>query len=191
MSDRIKASVSRSRDVNMFGELSHANRVLLENAKAKNEGSFYEFMSCLIFAAFKHEAFVNHLGFAILTNWPELERQRHSDKQQAVLNALKITIDIGRRPFQTLHDLFYARDALAHGKPESISIDAVVEKGTREELRRRKPVTKWESLCTLEFADRAYEDTEKIAELLWNAAGFDVLDLRARSHQYSILEIPR
>lgn len=191
MEDHIKAKVSRSRDVNMFGELSHANYVLLDNAKRKNDGYFYEVMSCLVISAFKHEAFINHLGYAILPNWNELERKRHSDKQNAILTELAVSIDKGKRPFQTLHALFDARDELAHGKPQSLTHDSVVETGPREEMRRRKPLTKWESLCTLDFAQRAYDDTENIAELLWTSAGLDVHDLRACGHSYSISEISR
>ncbi len=175
----------------MFGELSHANYVLLENAIRQNDGYFYELMSCLVIAAFKHEALINHLGYALLPNWQELERERHSDKQKAILRELGLSIDIGRRPFQTLHDLFDARDELAHGKPELLTHDSVVKSGSREQMRRRKPLTKWESLCTLEFATRAYDDTEEIAVLLWTSASFDLHDLRARGHAYSISEIHR
>lgn len=187
----MKSTVSRSRAVNMFGELSHANRVLLENAKRQNDGYFYEIMCCIVVAAFKHEAFINHLGFKLLPNWNELERKRHSDKQDAILTKLGLTIDRSRRPFQTLRDLFHARDELAHGKPQLLTHDSVVESGSREQMRRRKPLTKWESICTLEFAQRACDDTEEIAELLWKSAGFDLRYLRARGHSYSISEIPR
>jgi hypothetical protein len=175
----------------MFGELSHANYVLVENGTRQNDGYFYELMSCLVIAAFKHEAFINHLGYALLPNWHELERERHSDKQNAILKELGLSIDIGRRPFQTLHDLFDARDSLAHGKPELLTHDTVVVTKSREQMRRRIPLTKWESLCTLKFAKRAYDDTEEIADLLWTSAGFDLHDLRARGHSYSISEVPR
>ena len=190
MEDHIKAKVSRSRNVNMFGELSHANYVLLDNAKRQKDGFLYEVMSCLVFAAFKHEAFINHLGYALLPNWHELERKRHFEKQNAILTKLGLSIDKGQRPFQTLHDLFAARDEIAHGKPQSLTPKPNVESGPREDMRRRKPLTKWETLCTLSFAHRAYKDTEEIAELLWSSAGFDMHELRARGHSYSISEIP-
>lgn len=189
--DRIKAKVSRSRILNMFGELSHANNVLLENATRQNDGYFYEIMSCLVITAFKHEAFINHLGYALIPNWSELEREKHFDKQNTLLTSLGISVDTGRRPFQTLRDLFTARDALAHGKPELLTDDSVVERGSKEQMRRSKPLTKWESLCTLDFAKRAYEDTEAITKLLWTSAGFDLKQLRSRLHSYTISEIPR
>ena len=191
MEDRIKAKVSRSRGINMFGELSRANYVLLENAKRQNGGYFYELMSCLVFTAFKHEAFINHLGYKLLPNWNELERERHSDKQGAIFEELGLAVDKGQRPFQTLRDLFHARDELAHGKPQLLTHESLVETGSREQIRRRKPLTKWESLCTLEFAQRAFDDTEEIAERLWTSAGFDLDYLRVRGHSYSISEIPR
>lgn len=191
LEDHIKAKVSRSRSVNMFGELSHANYVLLDNVKLKRDGNFYEIMSCLVVTAFKHEAFINHLGYALLPNWNEFERERHSNKQSAIIAELGIPIDSGRRPFQTLHALFDARDELAHGKPQLLVHDSVIETGTREDIRRRKPLTRWESLCTLNFAQRAYDDTEAIANTFWALAGFDVHELRSRGHSYSISEIPR
>lgn len=175
----------------MFGELSHGNYVLLDNAKQQKDGYFYEIMSCLVVAAFKYEAFINHLGYALLSSWHELERERHSDKQSAILTELGVSIDKGRRPFQTLYDLFYARDELAHGKPQLLVHDSVTETRDREDMRRHKPLTKWESLCTLNFAERAYDVTESIADSLWTSAGFDVHDLRSSGHSYSISEIPR
>ena len=62
MDTKIDARVSRSRNVNMFAELSHGNWSILDRAKEKRDGYHYELMSCLMFTAFKHEAFINHLG---------------------------------------------------------------------------------------------------------------------------------
>ena len=59
MNKRIKATVTREREVNMFAELSHGHSVLLDNAKQKRDGYLYEAMSCLVIAAFKSEAFLN------------------------------------------------------------------------------------------------------------------------------------
>jgi hypothetical protein len=186
LEDKIRATISRSRNVNMFGELSQANWVLLENAMKKLPGYSYELMSCLVFAAFKHEAFINHLGFRVIPDWSAIERSSHCAKLEKLSAHLDVTIDKETRPFQTLRDLFAARDEIAHGKPVLLTHENVVETGTREELRRKKPLTKWESLCNLEFAKQAYEDTEQIAELLWKAASLDPNELRSRGHAYSI-----
>jgi hypothetical protein len=174
----------------MFGELSKANLVLLQNATKERSGHFHELITCLVFAAFKHEAFINHLGFKLISEWNAIERSPHRDKLEKLSTHLGVAIDKERRPFQTLHDLFEARDASAHGKPDHLTHENVVESGTPEELRRKKPMTEWESLCTVEFAKRAYDDTEQIAELLWGAAALDRSELRSRGHGYSISTNP-
>ena len=186
MDTEIDARVSRSRNVNMFAELSHGNWSILDRAKEKRDGYHYELMSCLMFAAFKHEAFINHLGYALIPNWNDLERKPNREKMAVITNELNITIDIGCRPFQTLRNLFRARDQIAHGKPSYLTHANVLESGDREEMRRKKPQTEWESLCTFEFAQQAYDDTEKIADMLWESAGFARNDLRSRSHGYAI-----
>lgn len=191
MPDRIKAVVSRSRDVNMFAELSQGHRVLVENTVELRDGYTYEAMSCLIVAVFKFEAFLNNIGSHLFSFWDELERLPHKNKLAVIAKHLQVGTDFGSRPYQTIIELFKARDQLAHGKPQSLNHDNIVEHGTREELRRKKPLTKWESLCTIEFAQRAYEDTEQIAETLWESAGFDLVYLRSKGHSYSISEEPQ
>lgn len=186
MTMKIDATVSRERDVNMFAELSHGNWSILDRAKEKRDGYHYELMSCLMFAAFKHEAFINHLGYALIPNWNDLEWKPNREKLDIIAAELSITIDNGRRPFQTLRNLFRARDHIAHGKPSYLVHDNVRESGDSETMRRKKPQTEWESLCTFKFAQMAYDDTEKIADMLWNAAGFNPHALRSRGHSYTI-----
>ena len=190
MSERIKAIVNRNRDVNMFAELSHGHRVLVENTLEQRDGYLYEAMSCLIVAAFKFEAFLNNIGDQLFPFWAELERLPSRNKLAVIAKHLELDLNFGARPYQTVTELFKARDQLAHGKPRSLS-HKKVEAGTREELRRKRPLTEWESLCTIEFAQRAYDDTEEIAETLWASAGFDRADLRPSGHSYSISALPQ
>ena len=190
MTEKTEARVSRSRNVNMFAELSYGNWCILDRTKEKRDGYHYELMACLIFAAFKHEAFVNHLGYALVPDWDELERKPNATKMDAIAAHLNIKIDKGRRPFQTLRNLFRARDQLAHGKPSFLATNNN-ESGDREAMRRKKPQTEWETLCTFEFVQKAYDDTEEIAEMLWAAAGFDRHELRARGHAYTISTEPQ
>ncbi len=98
-------------------------------------------------------------------------------------------IDPGKRPFQTLTTLFQARDRIAHGKPELIETVATKD-GYPNELDAEKPQTKWEAVCTLEFAERAFEDTEQIALMFWDASGLDKLDFRQNGFSYSISSLP-
>ena len=49
----------------------------------------------------------------------------------------------------------------------------------------------WEEHCTLEFARRAYEDTEAIMRQIHLAAGLDEADLRRSGHSYTISDVTR
>ena len=98
-------------------------------------------------------------------------------------------MDRGKRPFQTLTELFQARDGIAHGKPELIET-VIIKDGLPNELDAEKPQTKWEAICTLDFAERAYEDTEQIASIFWSASGLDTLEFRRNGFSYSISSLP-
>jgi hypothetical protein len=112
----------------------------------------------------------------------------HENKLEILATHLNVEMDSGKRPFQTLTALFQARDGIAHGKPELIEIVAIKD-GLPNELDTEKPQTKWEAICTLEFAERAYEDKEQIAILFWNASGLDTLEFRQNGFSYSISSI--
>jgi hypothetical protein len=112
----------------------------------------------------------------------------HKNKLEILATHLNVEMDPGKRPFQTLSSLFQARDGIAHGKPELIETIAIKE-GLPNELDAKKPQTKWESICTIEFAERAYEDTEQIATLFWKASGLDPAELRQDGFSYLISSI--
>lgn len=178
--------VNRDREVNMFGELSHANHVILENSRRENDGCFHEFLSSILISAFKFEALLNHLGTKLLPYWSEMDYLRVENKMNVLCSHLEQIIDKGRRPFQTITELFRFRNAVAHGRPESLSERERLESGNLEEIRRKQPLTDWEKLCTIEFAERADADTEEIAAQLWTAANLPKEELHSRCHEYSI-----
>ncbi len=184
---RVKAKVKRSRDVNTSAELSHANWVLLQNTEQKRDGWFYECLTTIVVAAFKFEAYLNHVGKALFPSfWSEMERLSHKQKRRIICAHLHILEADGKRPWQTLGDLFRFRNCVAHGRSEILDPPEVVEVGEIEDLRRKKPLTKWEEGCTIEFARRAYEDTEAIMRQIHLAAGLDEADLWRSGHSYRI-----
>jgi len=185
----VKSQITATRHVNVFAELSHGNSVLLENAKERRPGYHYETLASVVMAAFKFEAFLNQLGFLVLPFWTSIERLPHKNKLEILATHLNVEIDRGKRPFQTLAELFQARDGIAHGKPELIET-VIVKNGMPNELDAEKPRTKWESICTLDFAERAYEDTEQIALILWDASKLEKLEFRRNGFSYSISSLP-
>ena len=112
----VKAKVKRRRDVNTSAELSHANWVLLENAEQKREGWFYECLVTIVVAAFKFEAYLNHVGNVLFPSWwAEKERLSHRQKRKLICAHLNIAETDGERPWLTLADLFRFRNLVAHG----------------------------------------------------------------------------
>jgi hypothetical protein len=184
-----KSKITAERHVNVFAELSHGNHVLLENAKERKAGYHYETLASIIVAAFKFEAFLNHLGFLIIPFWTSIERLPHKNKLEILTKHLDVKVDRGNRPFQTLTELFQARDGIAHGKHEFLQVESIKD-GLPNELEADQPKTRWETICTLEFAEQACEDTERIAEILWEASGLEKVMLRHNGFTFRISSPP-
>jgi hypothetical protein len=186
---RVRARVKRERYVKTFAELSHANWVLLENVEQQPSGWFYECMAAILTSAFKFEAYLNHVGEATFPYWAEMERLPHKAKLNIIRKHFGLASRDGCRPYQTLTDLFRFRDALAHGKSEYLDPPETIEIGHAEELRRKKPLAQWEELCTMDFAKRAYEDTEEIIRQIQESAGLDISDLFCGGHSYKLSDM--
>jgi hypothetical protein len=187
MTDRqIIARVKRKREFRAFAELSHADWVLLENAREQREGWLYECMASILISAFKVEAYINHAGKALFPYWDEMDRLPVKSKLNIIRSHLGMDTKDGQRPFQTLHDLFEFRNDLAHCRDEILDPPESIEEGDVEEIRRKYPQTSWESKCTVEFAERANKDTEDIIKELHSKAGLPENDLRRAGHGYSL-----
>jgi hypothetical protein len=186
-SRRVRAEIERSRSFRGFAELCQAHWVILENAKTKRDGWLYECLTANILAAFKMEAYFNHSGLLLFANWDKIERGLSKRKK---LDKILAKIGLVRMPdderLATLESLFELRDGVAHARTQELSQSVTVEEGDIEELRRRKPLTKWEALSTIKFATLAYEHTESLIEEIHAAAGFDPADLHRSGHSYSL-----
>jgi hypothetical protein len=189
--ERVRATVKRAREVRVFAELSHANWVLLENARHGRPGYFYECMTTILMSAFRFEAYLNYVGEAVFPFWEEMERLPWRSQLRIVRAQLKLQSSDGTRPYQTLIALFRFRDSLAHGRDEQLNEPEVTEIGHLEELRRKRPLTHWEQLCTVEFAERAYADTEAIIREIHQCASLPEEELSRGGHSYSIRDVQR
>ena len=144
-------------------------------------------MTVILLAAFKLEAYLNHVGERLFPYWNEMESLSIKSKLEIIRQHVGLPNTNGERPFQTITPLFRFRNAIAHGKSEFLETDTE-ETGTIEELRRRKPLTKWEEWNTLEFAERATSDINDVIEALHSAAGLNADDLRLMGHGYTIYD---
>jgi len=168
----VKAEIKRERQVNTFSQLSNANWHMLEIARKPQSGCFYDYMSCLLFAAFTFEAYLNHVGEKLFPFWKDIESISTGSKLNIICCQLGIKPDFSRRPYQTEKKVFEFRNAIAHGKSEFISEEKQIVKDEIEKIRRKHPLTKWEKLCTLKNAEESYEDIRVIMKEIHHAAGF-------------------
>jgi len=164
-----KVRVSKKRQVKTYVELWHASNVMLEKARKDQDGSLHHIMASLTFTAFMLEAYLNHLGPKVLACWDELERQLSPlSKLSLIAEKLGFEMDKGRRPYQTVLEVFTLRNRLAHGKSEVLTVNdeicGINEKFAKLIFERLN--TKWEDYCTLDNAERALRDTETVIKEL-------------------------
>jgi hypothetical protein len=164
-----KARVTKERDVRTHAELWHTSNCLLDAGREQIQGSAHQFRASLIFRAFCVEALLNWLGAHLIQHWKYLERLKPQEKLDLLCDVLQLEPDYASRPWQIVKELFAFRNALAHGKPETLrdesleDMDDHLDRKLGDFLR-----TDWERLCTEQNAVKAQEDVRDIVTLLFN-----------------------
>jgi len=158
-----------SREVRTFVDLHHGADVLIGKSDAEERGSYYTTMGALLLTAFTFEAYLNHLGSAVLPFWEHIESIRVMDKYAVLCKHFGIDPDFSKRPHYTLRRLFKFRNAIAHGKSQIL--EESKEVSLRTDPYKHSPRTHWEEYCTNENAKQAQADVEAVVIELNVAAG--------------------
>ncbi|MBN1862310.1 MAG: hypothetical protein JW790_01525 [Dehalococcoidales bacterium] len=171
--ERRSIKVTKERQVITYAEIWHASHVMLDRGERKAKGSYYELMASLIFTAFTLEAYLNHIGKQIFSCWDDLEQLSPQKKLNVIAEKLGVDKDDGKRPFQTIKELFKFRNDVAHGKSVVLkSEDLISATGAElDDYMYRLPETEWETYCSLENSKRAREDVKSIIERIHDASG--------------------
>jgi hypothetical protein len=114
-----KVIVTKERTVLTYSELWHASSRVLKIGLEQPSSSSWQFLSSAILTAFAFEAYLNHVGEQIaLTDWNIVESCPPIEKFEHLCKALSVAFPDGKgkRPLQTIVELFEFRKALAHGK---------------------------------------------------------------------------
>lgn len=161
---KLKARVSKTRNVNTYAALWHGSSVLLQHAETEAKGSLWVFMSSLLLTAFTFEAYLNHIGPKLFTSWQILETLPPLGKLDVICEKLQLYFPAGKRPRQTINKLFKFRNALAHGKTVQIKKEQL--KDVDEYLDQfigEWPMTLWEKLSSKStHPKRAREDVKQV-----------------------------
>lgn len=164
------ALFSGERELRTFVFLNQGSNALLEIAKNEPRGSYYTTMAALTMRAFTFEAYLNHLGGSVMPYWDSIDSIRVMEKVAVLCGHLKLTPNMGMRPYQTLRSLFRYRNSIAHGKSE-VLVRTEVEVSASVDPHTLSPTAEWEDYTTVENAQRAQEDITAIIVELHNAAG--------------------
>jgi hypothetical protein len=167
-----KMLVERQQNVHTYSELWHASGYVLDAGLRDHKGSSWPFLSSLILTAFAFEAYVNHVGEQ-LNLWNHKERKERKEgkkrlKSSAKLNllceVLKVSLPADKRPRQTIKKLFKFRNALAHGRTETITTPPKRIDADKVDDHFAKPLlAEWQQLITdSSFAKPAREDVEAV-----------------------------
>jgi hypothetical protein len=159
------------RTVFTFAVLRAAGWHALQDGAARRKGSFYEWMTANVLAAFSLEAYLNHMGSRRFKCWEEIERLPVESKLALLLEDLNQGPDFSSRPFQTVKDMVRFRNQLAHGRSERVEKTSVQKLFPGESPRY--PQVKWETQCTQETAGRFMEDARAVIIQLHEWAGLD------------------
>jgi hypothetical protein len=165
-----KAVVTRERNVRTYAELWHASQSILDAGIRAPKGSSWQFLSSLVLTAFSFEAYLNHVGPAVLSSWERLERLSPEAKLDLLCEVLEVQLPGGpaKRPQQTIIKLFKFRNTLAHGRTETImAAPKRIDADKVDDHFKRRLLADWEELIkNSSFAKRAREDVKVIVNLI-------------------------
>jgi hypothetical protein len=144
----------------------NAAEYYLELSKNQDQSEEMNSRSCLVFAAFGIEAFLNHVGEQLFNSWKVYLGKSLSAEAKLHLIAEKIglKVDFGKPPFQVFRTLFRYRNAMAHSITEDLS-----EENAKHYLQLGKqswPVAKWEKFSTTKIAEEMSKNVEIIVETI-------------------------
>ena len=161
---RLSARVSKKRKLNTYAELWFGSGFLLKRAKAEPSGGYWVVMASAVLTAFALEAYLNHIGSKIFTTWNVLEALSPSGKLDIMCEKLGLSFPLGKRPRQSIEDLFRFRNKLAHGKSKTLTMTDVTDDVERfmDPVKNRMPLEGWEEFCfDIVRVQRVRNDVEK------------------------------
>lgn len=146
-----------------------AARCALEVAEGTDDGSYYQSLLCSISLAFCLEAYFNFLGEKLIPAWKsDHEKCPAKDKLKSLARASGYKLDATSKEYDSFIRVFALRNALAHGKVESVSGTwNVALKGQSSLLGLE---TAWEKLATPKAARAMYEQCSRLVTALHRAA---------------------
>src|SRR4051812_3612404 len=118
-----KAKVTQERTVHTHAELWQASECVLRVGQRQAKGWRWQFLSSIVLTAFAFEAYLNHVGPKVISEWKCLQKLSPMEKLCLVSSTLNVSYPRGKgaRPISTITELFKFRNQIAHGKPSTVT----------------------------------------------------------------------
>jgi len=111
--------INKEITIQAYGEFWDAFQFLKELIDTSQLGHSKIKLSALTMVCFSIEAFANHVGQHLFASWESIERSMSPiGKLKLFIEMLKIEINYGESPFNTVHELMKWRNKVAHGRTE-------------------------------------------------------------------------
>lgn len=153
----------------MYSELWKASSCVLEVGRKEARGASWQFLSSAVLTAFAFEAYLNHVGDQIVETWADSEHLPPLEKFDLLCERLNVRFEKGKRPRQTIEELFEFRNTMAHARTTAL-VRPPVHRDVNDRLDDylgQRPLAQWERLIqTDEFAARARSDVEEILKAI-------------------------
>jgi hypothetical protein len=167
--------VTKKRDYRPHYEALNAADVLLRLSSEKRPGWYYEWMGSLLFSAFAYEGYLNFLGRKLFPSWESFERRLSwESKTKLIADRIGLKIDEGRKPFQSIKELFDFRDRIAHPKPSEIVEECETTQEKLESILYEDAKSKEEKFCSEESAKLCLEQVLAMMNMLYEQAKLKV-----------------
>jgi hypothetical protein len=165
-------------------------KTLLNQPETKSHQDFYFVMAAMLMMYLTYEAYLNFVGIRLDPETWKNEREFFSKdpfrgmegKLKRISEKLRIEIDKGQRPYQSIKALERLRNYLAHGKPEMYAFVTDLKDGEEPDMF---PLQIYD-LVTREKAERALKDTEEFIEYLHSLAGKQIDDIAFKVRALSL-----
>src|SRR6187431_966183 len=160
--------IEKERKVITYSDLWATSEFLLESGSDNETGSYYMFLSSLMFKAFSLEAFLNHIGEHLFDVWGELEKSLSPNSKLCLIcEKLDITVNYGKMPWQIVPEIIGFRNKLAHGKSSLLREQKLVPVTEEyQSILRKFLLADWQEYANEKNALRAQKQLNSLFEII-------------------------
>jgi hypothetical protein len=160
----ITRRLKKKRKHRPHAEHYEAARVFCANAEKNQADSGLQLQASLLFSAFCIEAYLNLMGSTCLRYWDEIDKAPVLAKLRLLMAEFRVHFEEGKRPLQTVSDLFRYRNWMAHSKAGLIEEEKEIknEDDIEDAVLFDLPRHKWEKFVTRQKAKQCLEDVAAV-----------------------------